>query len=81
MFNNASPSDYKDIPQNMEDISSDSLSSDSNDSEASKSLVSVQLSGICKIDKNLELIEKSKDYYFDKENDDYKNFLNLCQDL
>jgi hypothetical protein len=39
-------------------------------------LLSVQLSGI----KN-GVGGKSKDYFFEKENDDYKNFLSRCKDL
>lgn len=54
---------------------SDSSSSLSEQS-GSKSLVSVQLQGI-----QNEPKEKSKDYYFEKEDDDYKNFLNICKDL
>ena len=71
---------YKDIPQSHQDLSSDSLTSDSDDSEHNKNLVSLQLHTTPENDSR-EVTEKSKDYYFDKENDDYKNFLGLCQDL
>ena len=84
MYNNVNISAYKDIPLSYHDLSDDSISEDS-DTQDNQSIVSISLACISpnKVDKNSsELkIEKSKDYYFDKENEDYKNFLGLCQDL
>ena len=70
MYNNASVSSYKDTPQRIDNLSDDSLSSIS-EKQVSKYLISIQLSGT-----QNEAIEKSKAYFFEKENDDYKNFLN-----
>ena len=70
MYNNASVSSYKDTPQKIDDLSDESSSSISEE-QVSKYLISIQLSGTQ--NKN---VEKSKAYFFEKENDDYKNFLN-----
>ena len=74
MYKNALVSNYKDIPQQLDAITSNSKSESSlSQQSGSKNLLSVQLSGI----KN-GVGGKSKDYFFEKENDDYKNFLSRC---